>query len=196
MSIEKFLSLSAIILGFIGTVFLLKGVLRLTRDVIGEIGQTRFGYSIQLIENLVTQKADTICGFILIVIAFSLQLIQAVPNLSVIRLPGTNLRSYILTIIFIVIISVIMLSINFGIRKYNSKKARIFIVKYYVELVLLKDDILDLAQLHSVEVHSSELLDLTREKKETDNDFLLRLGTAINIDFSKKLKPTPNGNKN
>jgi len=189
MSLERFLSLSAIVLGFIGTVFLLKGVLRMTPDVIGEIGQTRLDYSIPVLENLSVQKADTICGFIFVVIAFSLQLIRTLFNLSAIRLPGSNVRSFILMLFFILIVSVLLLSINFSLRKHNRIEAGKSITRWYVKKYLLKENNLNLSQLSYVESYSSKLLYLPRAQNETDEEFLLRLGAVINIDFSKKLKP-------
>lgn len=188
MSLEKFLSLSAIVLGFIGTVFLLKGVLRMTPDVIGEIGLTRWDYSIPVLENLSVQKADTICGFIFIVIAFSLQLVQTLFNLSAIRLIENNLSSYILMLFFILIISALLLSIDFSLRKHNRIEAGKSITRSYVKRHLLKENNLDLSRLSSVESYSSKLLYLKREKNETDEEFLLRLGPIINIDFRSYLK--------
>lgn len=188
MRLRKFMSLLAIVLGFIGTVFLLFGVLRMTPDVISEIGQPRYDYSVPVLKNLSIQKADTICGFIFVVIAFCLQLTQTLCNFSAIRLPWSNVFSYILIFICTLILSAILLSYDYSLRDSNMKEAGKVITRLFVKDYLFKDGKLNLSILSTVESYSSDLLHLPRVKNETDEEFLLRLGPIINFDFSKKME--------
>ena len=118
MCLDKFLSIFVTIMGFIGSLLLLKGVLAITTGVMAEIGQTRLDYSIPSINNLATQKADVIIGVFFIICAFLVQLLTQVVDLSQITISGGNLWNILKLLAFVLIISLIMWPINNALSKH------------------------------------------------------------------------------
>ena len=74
-------ALQVSIFGFavIATIFLVKGGLSLSLQDIAELSKPKYGYNLVVVSSLCNQKIDTMIGFIFILIAFSLQMV----NLSV-----------------------------------------------------------------------------------------------------------------
>src|SRR5947208_8073277 len=62
------------ILSLTGVTFLLKGILRLSPDLIAKISQTHLDFNLMQIQNLASQKADFVSGAALVLIAFLIQM--------------------------------------------------------------------------------------------------------------------------
>lgn len=194
MTLDKFLNLAAIILGFIGTIFLLKGVLRMTPDVIGEIGQTRYDYSLPVLENLSVQKADTVTGFIVIVIAFSIQLVREVLSLGDIKLPINGIGSFLAILIVCSVLFGTFLLINIGLRAHNKLAAGKSITKWYITTrILSTPEQINVNKIKDVEGYSKSLLNLERKESESDEDYLIRLGDFLDMDIRSKVLPPNHG---
>jgi hypothetical protein len=64
---------------------LARGVLQLNSQVMSRLAESRWDYHLEYLENLATQRADFICGVILLVTAFGFHLVKEV---APIRTPG------------------------------------------------------------------------------------------------------------
>src|SRR5207245_10517400 len=74
MLIDRFVNVLSAILSLTGVTFLLKGILRLSPDLIAKISQTHLDFNLLQIQNLASQKADFVSGAALVLIAFLIQM--------------------------------------------------------------------------------------------------------------------------
>lgn len=111
-----YLPLISLILGFLGSIFLAKGILKLNTSSIIRISTTYWGRNPHHMDNLVTQKTDFIIGILLILLSFILQIITYIIN----ELP--NLEEYLKILIIICILLLILVLYLI----FNSGLARIF----------------------------------------------------------------------
>ncbi len=72
--IRTFVQTTALILTLISAVFLTRGNLALTAQVIAELSTSRWGYSESVVDSLAAQRGDTWIGVIFLLAAFALQL--------------------------------------------------------------------------------------------------------------------------
>lgn len=72
--IRTLLQVTALSFTVIAAFFLIKGVLRMSPKDMAELSQTRCGYSPPMTRNLAMQKADTLVGFVLLMLSFFLAL--------------------------------------------------------------------------------------------------------------------------
>lgn len=75
--LRSFMQMTALILTLGASIFLLKSNLGLTPEVISKISSTCWGYNALIVEGFAKQAADTRVGVILLLLAFILQLINA-----------------------------------------------------------------------------------------------------------------------
>ena len=117
MCLDRFLTLLAVIIAFLGSIFLLKGILALSPDLMAKQVQTYLGYSLPQIQAQAGQKADAICGVAFVAIAFLLQII----NLALVDEGITSFDSKMMGVITAIalsaVLSLTLLSINYGIRE-------------------------------------------------------------------------------
>lgn len=71
MSAARFLNLLASIFGAMGSIYVLKGLAALSPDLIARLSGTYFDFNSAQIESFATQKADSIVGIGLVLIAFA-----------------------------------------------------------------------------------------------------------------------------
>ena len=74
--IRTFIQITALILTLGATVFLAKSNLGFTPEVIARISSPQWDYNSQIMKSFSAQKADTKVGFILLLAAFTLQMIN------------------------------------------------------------------------------------------------------------------------
>jgi len=74
MSLDRALNLISATLGFLGAILLVKGILKLTPEIIAVQVQTYWDFNGPQMESIAEQKADVVCGAILVAIAFLLQI--------------------------------------------------------------------------------------------------------------------------
>ncbi len=75
--VRTLIQLTAIILTLEAAWFLLQGNLGLTIKDIAEVSSTKYGYNSNVVESLSQQKVDNWIGFSLLLLAFSLQLVNS-----------------------------------------------------------------------------------------------------------------------
>ena len=117
MNLDRFLTLLAVMVAFIGSIFLLKGILALSPDIMAKQARAYYGHSLPQIQALAGQKADAICGVAFVAIAFLLQIINLALVDEGITSFGSKMMGVITAIALSAVLSLTLLSINYGIRE-------------------------------------------------------------------------------
>lgn len=95
----------------ISSYFLIEGMLVLSKNDIAGLSETRWGYNLDVANNLCRQRADTLVGFLLLLLSFLLQLINILWQLRM-RDFATNWKGVISAIIVSFIIFLVANSIS------------------------------------------------------------------------------------
>jgi len=70
----RLVDITASILGFVGAIFLAKGILLMTPDLMAKLSQSQWDFNMTQVENIAAQKTDFFCGILLILFAFVMEL--------------------------------------------------------------------------------------------------------------------------
>ncbi len=76
MNLDRFLTLLATIIGLIGSIFLVKGSLGLTPDIMGRLAETNWWFNAAQVNGLATQKANAVSGAVFILLAFLIAMVR------------------------------------------------------------------------------------------------------------------------
>lgn len=76
MSRDRLLTLFSSLLDIFGALFMAKGVLGMSPDVMAKLSSTYIGFNQFDVENLASQKADLLVGLILVLIAFGVSIVS------------------------------------------------------------------------------------------------------------------------
>lgn len=74
--LRTFIQVQAILLVLISSYFLIKGMLSISAKDLAELSKTKWGYNKAVTKNLTIQRADTIVGFVLLLLSFLLQTVN------------------------------------------------------------------------------------------------------------------------
>lgn len=76
MTWSKFLTVTALFVGFVATFYWIKSTMQLSPKVISELSVTKWGYNLNILQSLSAQRAEAIIAFSLLIIVLLLQLIS------------------------------------------------------------------------------------------------------------------------
>jgi len=192
MEWHRFLSLLAALFGLIGAIFLSKGVLALTPKAILYLTSPNYltlDYaSEQNIRSLATQKADTLCGVIYVLLAFLIQAFSLIFVSNDRPFVKSRWMGFWIAVTIIAIFTVVLSIINIRIRDYITLVAGKTEVKNYCKHFV---GVVDPAYTKGLEGVSKDLLHLKRVDSETQVDFIKRISKYVgysipkDTDFSK-----------
>jgi hypothetical protein len=140
MTLDQFLILLATIFGAVGSIYVLKSILRLTPEITERLSATMVGHNVAQIDSLSSQKAEGVVGFSLIIIA----LLHAIGNTTIIpsRIIVHNNRLYAILIAFF-LSSIVWLLLFFAGKAvdlhHRRATARIIIAKELDDLLKRKN---------------------------------------------------------
>lgn len=183
LNLAQFTKICIAILGFIGTIQLVLGILKMTPELIGRLSQSFPSYSIFIIDDLAVQKADVVAGLSFISFSFFLQLITNIFNFKSVTIP---LKNYECFLIIAAIMSIIVLLSRWLHRLYKLKtrmETGKALLKSQVEQEWFKHQHLMIDQIHMIEKSAKRLLLFERLENESHVDFLKRLGELSQIDI-------------
>lgn len=186
MLIDRFASILSAILGLAGVMFVLKGVARLSPDLIAKVSQTYLEFNVTQIQSLASQKADFVTGAALVVIAC---LIQACVLLFVrepFQIFADHWYAAGLAVVTSIVLMVVFYGINQGIAKHYQDKAKFSLAKSYFQSVLKQDPILS-QHLRTTEDVASSLFGIEKTPDESGRDFLNRIAKRFEISLPKEL---------
>ena len=116
MRLDRLLTLISSFFGFIGTLFMAKGVFEMSPDVMAKLSSTYLGFNRFNVENLASLKADLLVGVILVSFAFGISMLPFLFPKPLSKIIGSYRRTLFFTI-FILVLSVLPICwINQGLR--------------------------------------------------------------------------------
>jgi hypothetical protein len=184
--IDRFASIVSAILGLTGVMFVLKGVARLSPDLIAKVSQTYLEFNVTQIQNLASQKADFVTGAVLVLIACLIQ----TSALLLVREPFPIFDDYWyaagLAVATGVLVMIVFLGVNRGMSKHYQERAKFSLAKSYFQVVLKQDPILP-QHLKTTEDVAASLFGIEKEPDESGKDFLNRLAKRFEISLPKEL---------
>jgi len=181
MSLDKFLSITATMLGFGGSVFLAKGVFGISPEYIVKYSRTIIGGNPLHIESLVTQKAEILCGLALIAIAFVFQFLNLVLVQRAIKIFESHWLGFALATALSGIVLVLFLFINSGLRtqyEHDVKKAK---VKVRLEYSFTVDKKISEHTYSEISKGANEYWKIYRSDGESPKEFIQRLAQVLNL---------------
>lgn len=130
MTLEQFLSLIATIFGAIGSVYVLRSILKLTPQITVRLSASVYGYNSEIIDSLSTQKAESVVGTVLILIALFIAVINSATTPSSIIVHPNRIWAILFNFILCVVVYLFLLRIGSRvISDHRSKTARIIVAK-------------------------------------------------------------------
>jgi len=186
MMIDRFASILSAIFGLVGLMFLLKGISRLSPDLIAKISQTYVEFNMTQIQNLASQKADFTTGAVLILIACLIQ----TAALLFLREPFMIFDNYWhaagLAVATGVIVMIIFFGVNRGMSNHYQEQAKYSLAKVYFQTVLKQDPILT-QHLKTTEDLAASLFGIEKKPEESGKEFLSRLAKRFEISLPREL---------
>ncbi len=141
MNLDRFLTLLATIIGLIGSVFLLKGALGLTPDIMAKLAETGWWFNPSQINGLATQKANAICGAFVVLSAFLITVLRLVFVDD--KIPCFDSRGMAVAVVILVSAAMVvaLLFVNQGIASYERRQIGTAIIGRRVDELLQRGKI-------------------------------------------------------
>lgn len=98
------IQMTGVILTLVASFFLLRANFGLTPDIIARLSSTTYGYNKEVAATLAQQSADTWIGFILLIIAFLLQMINSLWPMTIDDIGAVNRQGILISMACCVII--------------------------------------------------------------------------------------------
>ena len=186
MLIDRFASIVSALLGFTGVMFVLKGVARLSPDLIAKVAQTYLEFNVTQIQSLAAQKADFVTGAALVLVACVIQ----VSSLLFLREPFLIYENYWhaagLAVITGAVVAMVFFGVDRGMSKHYQEQAKFSLARTYFEAVLKQDPILP-QHLKTSEDVAASLFGIEKAPDESGAAFLNRLAKKFEISLPKEL---------
>jgi len=184
--IDRFASIVSALLGFTGVMFVLKGVARLSPDLIAKVAQTYLEFNVTQIQSLASQKADFVTGAALVLIACAVQ----AASLLFLREPFPIFENYwhaaALAVATGAVLATVFFGVNSGMAKHYQEQAKFSLARTYFEAVLKQDPILPQHVKTSEDVAAS-LFGIEKAPDESGPAFLSRLARKFEISLPNEL---------
>jgi len=112
MTLEQFLSLVATIFGAVGSIYVLRSILKLTPQVTERISASVFGHNPEIIDSLSTQKAESIVGTYLILIALIIAVINSATTPSSIIVHPNRVLAIVIGVVLSLVVYLLLLFVG------------------------------------------------------------------------------------
>lgn len=187
MLIDRFANIVSAILSLTGVMFVLKGVSRLSPDLIAKITQTHLDVNLMHLQTLASQKADFISGASLVLFAFLIQAFALVFIREPFEIFGHYWYAAGLAVGISLLVIIAFFGVNQGISNHYQEQAKFTLAKSYFETLLKQDPILP-EHLKTTEDVALSLFGIGKEPDEDGRDFLRRLAERFEISLPEKLR--------
>ncbi len=181
MSLDRVLSIIAVLLGFSGSILLGRGTLKLSAHTIARMSQTYWGYNSLELRSLASQKADFICGVLLIILAFLVQL----GNLLFVQ-DSPMTYQYLDVVLIIAVVGALSLGIVFFGNRRLTRKYTIDSFKFLAKEGL--QDNIKRGKISKQEYQdhlrkAAEMFEMTKREDESPTDFLGRYSGFLGLEI-------------
>jgi len=190
MDLDRFLNLLASIFGAMGSLYVLKGIAGLTPNLMERLSRTYWDFSTTHIDSLAAQKADSIVGMVLVVVAITMAVVSLAAVPPGIRAFGSRGLALALaaSLAGVVYVSLVLIG---GAIKSNQRLAVGRIITTSALSDLFERGRLTNGDIPSLRVYARDLLELQVDEREQPRQMLGRLADAVgkkvppNFDFSE-----------
>ena len=189
MDLDKFLNLTATIIGALGAIYVMFGIMSMSPDLMGRLSQSYWDFSVPQIEALAEQKADSIAGVTYVVIAFILTSVTIIFVPEGVRVFENKAIALALAAVLTGGLYITLHFVSKGIyRNQKISIGRIFTAKYLGEIA--KRGRLELSDRDSLTVYAKDLLDIDVLPNESVQSLLPRVAISVgatlpeNLDYS------------
>ncbi|HBG28815.1 MAG: hypothetical protein A2Y10_06865 [Planctomycetes bacterium GWF2_41_51] len=182
MDFAKFLNLCATLLGFIAILFLSKALITSAEQILrSTYHYSAMGWpSVAIISDKASQKSDTFVSVFLIIFVLGFQL-GALFIKDDIPFIKSLQKGIIISIVFVIMVSIITYLISFTIKKNFEKDIKIIAARDRMELEFKSSCPL----YRDVEGIAKEYFGITKNIAEDDSDFVRRFAQYINYEVPK-----------
>lgn len=178
MTLDQFLTLLATILGAMGSIYVLKSILRLTPQVTERLSSTMWGHNPNQIDSLSAQKAEGVIGASLIVFALCIAIANAALTPSNITVTPNRLYAILIAIAFVAIAYLLMSLVGKVVNSHHRRAvARIMAIKTLDKL--FKSNSVHNYDIISLRLLADKYLNLKSPTDETPKDFLRSIATDV-----------------
>jgi hypothetical protein len=186
MLIDRFASILSAILGLGGVMFVLKGVFRLSPDLIAKVSQTYLEFNVTQIQNLASQKADFVTGAVLVLIACSIQACVLLLLREPFQIFEDHWQAAALAVATSAVLLLVFFGVNQGMSKHYQDRAKFSLAKSYFQTVFQQDPILS-QHLKTTEDVAAALFGIEKSPEESGKEFLNRIARRFDISLPKEL---------
>jgi hypothetical protein len=186
MLIDRFAGIISAIVGLTGVMFVLKGVSRLSPDLIAKVSQTYLEFNVTQIQNLASQKADFVTGAVLVLIACLIQTCALLFLREPFQIFEDHWYAAGLAVATSVVLMVVFYGVNQGMSKHYQELAKFSLAKSYFQTVLRQDPILS-QHVKTTEDVASSLFGIEKAPDESGKEFLNRIAKRFEISLPQEL---------
>jgi hypothetical protein len=180
MDVDKFLDLLAAVFGALGSIYVLKGVAALSPNLIERLSSTYYDFSSAQIDALTAQKADSIVGIVLVLIALAIAVVNSafVPQ-------GMQMfeRRAVGIALVVGLTGLAYIALTFSgdaLQRHDKLAVSRIITKRALE-DLFKRGKLPASEVSSLKVYARTLLTMTVDDSETARSLVNRLATEVGV---------------
>ena len=171
MTLEQFISLVATIFGAVGSVYVLRSILKLTPQVTERISASVFGHNPETIDSLSTQKAESVVGTYLIMIALIIAVINSATTPSSIIVHPNRVLAIFIGVVLSLVVYLILLSVGSRVNsRHRLATARIIAANTLDRL--FKSKIVPLYEIKSLRHLNERFLNIRLPSGLSNKDFL------------------------
>lgn len=170
MNCDRFLTLLATMVGVVGSLFLAKGAFGLTPDIMACLAETGWGFNGAQVSSLAAQKANAVCGVILILLAFLINLARLALVDEKTPCFGTKEMGFIMAGATTFIVWAVFLSINHGVRDHQKQQIGLAITGRRLDDIIQRGRV-GPEQVKDLRVTTDKLLALSLSEGEDDEEF-------------------------
>lgn len=171
MTLEQFLSLVATIFGAVGSVYVLRSILKLTPKITERMSASVFGHNPEIIDSLSTQKAESVAGTGLILIALIIALINSATTPSGIIVHPNRILAILLSVVLSVVVYLLLLFVGSRVNSsHRLATARIITVNTLDRL--FKNKNVPLYEKKSLRHLNEKFLNIKMSTDLSNKDFL------------------------
>jgi hypothetical protein len=187
MTLDQFLTLLATIFGAVGSIYVLKSILRLTPEITERLSATKYGHNFEQIDSLSSQKTEGVTGTCLIIIALLLAVVNTAIMPSSIIVHQNRLYEILLCFILSSIAWLLLFFVGKAVNSHNRRATAHIIAAKTLDRLFKSKNITDY-EIRSLRNLSESYLDLKLSQGDTNKEFLESLAIDVGRDFPEDIQ--------
>lgn len=180
MTLEQFLTFFATILGAIGSIYVLKSILRLTPEVTERVSATIYGHNPNQIDSLSTQKAEGVVGASFIVFALFIAIINTAISPPNIDIFPNRLNAILIAFVLSAIVYLIMVRVSRVVDLRHRRTVALIIITQKLDILFKGNNVSD-NDIKSLRYLSDKYLNLNPKTSKTPSDLLRSITKEVGL---------------